>query len=215
MALLGRGDRLHRTIGWLWRTLDTGPAMRRFAKSMLVPPPDDPPIAPDGRVQWRTRYDNKRARRRPARADAQRFFAYWGASATRQRQLTELLEMFDDDGIEVVVFQVPTRDRFWDYANRKYADKVKAYNKAVREASKGHDVYLFWGGKEHRLRAQNFYDYGHLRDKPAQRFTSKIAKLIRTAYADELKAARAEAPAEVAPRAHAPPGRTKRPRAKK
>ena len=195
LKLMNENDAAYRVAGYFWRTLDTGPAMQRFIKSWFKAQPDLPPIAPDGRVQWRTETDNKFAQRRRAPADAQRFFYRWRYSPNRQRKLRELIELLEEDGMTVVVFQVPARDRFWSFAHKKYPKKIKSYSTHVREASAGHEVFLFWDGKDHGLRARNFYDYGHLKPEPARRFTRKMGALIKKHYPELLEDMRSQAKA--------------------
>jgi hypothetical protein len=196
LKLIDEDDAAYRVAGYLWRTLDTGPAIQRFIKSWFKAQPELQPIAADGRVQWRTKAQNKVARRRSVRAEARRFFYRWRYSPNRQRKLRELIELFEEDGMTVVVFQVPARDRFWSYAQKKYPKKIKSYSTHVREAAAGHDVFLFWDGKGQGLRPRNFYDYGHLKPGPARRFTRKMGALIKKHYPELLENLRRQAKAE-------------------
>jgi hypothetical protein len=198
LKLMSRDEAAYRVAGYVWRTLDIGPAMRRFLKSPFKDMPELPPLAKDGRVQWRTERDNKRAGKRRVTVEARRFFRHWTYSPNRQRQLRELIELYEADGMTVVVFQVPARDSFWAYAHSKWPQKIKAYSKHVREAAAGHQVYMFWDGSDHSLLSRNFYDYGHLKPGPARRFTRKIGTLIKKNFPEVLEEIRKTAKAREA-----------------
>lgn len=208
--------RIRKTLGYFWRALDAGPALDRFVKSWWKGRPS-PPISDDGRIDWRTPEDNVRAAHRDAARDARRYFRSWRTDRWRQHQLRHLIRMLEADGMEVVVFQVPARDEYWDYVYEHYVRRLEYYIRSVRRAASGYPQWWSWRATEEGYHHHSFYDYGHMRDHAAVRYSRRFARRIRRSFGRYLglpsKAAKASPRGnDVDARPPPPQARKKKPR---
>jgi len=211
---------LRKGIGYFWRAVDAGPPMRRFIKSLWKGRPA-PPIGDDGRIEWRTEEDNARAVHRDSGLDAQRYFRAWRPNKWRRDQLRDLIGMLQADGIEVVLFQIPTRDDFWDHVQRDYIVHLDEYIRSVEDSAAGHAIWWSWRGTPERLGGHAFYDYGHMRDFGSIRYSRAFAKKIRRSFGRFLELPPPEPtkpkllPMPKPPSVAGQPGRTKKVKGKR
>lgn len=165
-------------VGWVWRTYDAKPALRRFIKSLHKGRPDALPLADDGRIEWRDNATNRRAARRSMGHYAKKHFEDYELSNRRSLILTEFVEMLEDDGVEVIIVQIPVRSGYTTKAQSKYPEAFELFLHQCEEYS-GHSLVRFEPASDYGLTSADFYDYGHLRERGAQRFTEALAPLLQ------------------------------------
>lgn len=170
-------EQLGLLVGWVWRTYDAKPALRRFLKSLKKGRPDALPLAEDGRIEWRDRATNRRAAKRSMGHYAKTHYEDYDLSDRRSAILTEFVELLEADGIEVVVLQIPVRAGYTKSAEKHYPEQLEAFLHQC-EAFSGRPLVRFEPASDYGLTAGDFYDYGHLRERGAERFTGALAPLL-------------------------------------
>jgi hypothetical protein len=171
-------DTLPLLVGSVWRTYDSRVPVRRYLKALFDEKMTKPlPMTKDGRLIWHHRKVRKDDMARRAR----QWLGTWKASAKRLSILETLIAELKADGVEVALFQLPTRDGFWRESRERYGAKCDRYYAMVRGVAETHDVALYdWeGGKALGLKSEDFYDWGHMSNKGARTFSKVLAKTLK------------------------------------
>lgn len=180
-------ERVDLVAGWIWRSYDARDALRRYAKSLWSEPPREVPIAEDGRVEWRTKNMNRRAGRRRMASYVKQHFEHYARDEKHRERLRAFVELLESDGIEVVIVQVPVRERYAGLSRRKYIEKLGAYEDDVMASVGDRPKLLWWDAETAGLRDVDFHDYGHVKDSGAHRLTRRLGAWIWDRYAPLLR----------------------------
>jgi len=172
-------------VGWVWRTYDAREPMRLYVQSRLSgKQPKALPMTDDGRIIWMRRSGKAEDPTRISKKLWRRF----RFSNRRVAVLDALIELMQQDGVEVVLYQVPTRNRFWSYARDKYTHKVDRYDQQMQAVAARHGSrYYDWqDAKSVGLSDGHFFDYGHMRDSGAREFGRVMATTLWQGHRDHL-----------------------------
>ncbi len=180
-------ERMELLAGWVWRSYDARDALRRWVKSFFKDPPREIPIAEDGRVEWRTKTMNRNAARRSMSSYARQHFAHYRRDASRRQQLQDFVELLESDGIEVVIVQVPVRERYAGLSRREYIEALGEYEDDVMWAVGDRPMLFWWDASFAGLRDVDFHDYGHVKDPGARKLTRRLATWTRERYGRGLE----------------------------
>jgi hypothetical protein len=165
-------------VGWIWRTYDAQGPLRNLLTSALKGRPKDLPIAPDGRVQWRKKESDTGPKDLDLSLDVERAFRKFEVTDGLNDQLRDLIALAREDGLTVVLVQVPLRDAYIDLAAQKYPDALARYRDNLRHFSDTPQL-IYERASDLGISPEWYYDYGHLTAPGARVFTDRLAADLR------------------------------------
>jgi len=183
-------ERAAAVVGSVWHTVD----VRGALKERLVRigrPPRPSPVGPDGRVTWRGVEDPEAVG--PQVADSVRMAAKFHASmdpgSGRVRQLRELLRLAREDGVEVLLIELPLRAAYRREVRTHYPETLAYYREAfgpLHDPDAGVTLRFLDDASALGLTAAHFYDYGHLTPLGAETFVPVLARIIEDLAGDRI-----------------------------
>lgn len=168
-------------FNWLWQTSAIQAAAQIWLEQVNAGVP--PRIQPDGRYV----VDNPAAGVDPNNAELilSRFYINYRFQMGRHHQLQRLIDLCREDGLRVMVTQVPLRDAYVELAERQQAEAWAAYRRAAASFT-GARLVLHERASQVGMTDADLYDYGHATDEGAGRFSRILAADLRAAFPTAL-----------------------------
>ena len=175
--------------GWVWRTYDAQGPLRRLIKSAVKKPVTKLALTEDGRINWR----NKTLEEGPETIDAapsvHKMYHRFYMSQARLENLHKLVELAREDGLDVMLVQMPVRDSFVDIVEKKHADDYAAFVAATDKVP-GVRLHRWVRGSELGLKPTDYYDYGHVTNRGSRAITTALGQKIKADFPGAFKAAK-------------------------
>jgi len=164
-------------FNWLWQTSSIQTAAQIWIEQVHAGATAR--LQPDGRFV--VDHPEEGADPHNAALMISRFYVHDTFDLGRHRQLQRLIDLAREDGLEVMVVQMPLRDEYVEIAEREYAEAWSAYHRAAATLS-GAKVVLFPKLSEVGLSQDMLYDYGHAANGGAPAVTRLVAARLRAAF---------------------------------
>lgn len=172
-------------FGWLWHTTELQVVASTFIRATALPQPLV--LEPDGRM---IKQHDPALTRDNVLPMAEVFYGSYQFQMTRHKQLQKLIDLADEDGLQVLVVQVPLRDEYIDLVQSRWPAEWRRYRETA-ETLKGATVLLYGKGSAVGMGDADIYDYGHCTAEGAAKFTRLLAKEVDARYPELLKPAAA------------------------
>jgi len=179
-------DTLKLLLGWVWRTYDARVLIHQYVSRWDVPSQLTLPISEDGRVVWRQEELDIGPDAVKVSGRVEYIYKQFIPGMGRLRQLRRLIERAQEDGLQVMIIQLPLRDAYIDQVQAKHGWAYQAYRDLMKSfADTLHDcpVYMFEKASEIGMPPNYFYDYGHMTVRGAEVMTDRLAQLMRDEFA--------------------------------
>lgn len=164
--------------GWVWRTYDAQGPLRRLLKSAARGRQTQLPLAEDGRIKWRAKEKQTGPEVVDVSLDVKRAYRHYTRRQGLEDQLRALVAMAREDGVEVLLVQVPLRDAYLARAQEDYPEGLQLYRDALA-SFEGVSQEIWWESSALGIRQDWYYDYGHLTPPGAKVFTQALAQRAR------------------------------------
>ena len=178
-------DTLKLLLGWVWRTYDARVLLYEYVSRWGVARQSAPPISKDGRVVWREKELDIGPDEFEVSGSVEYFYKQFRPGVGRLEQMRRLIEMAQEDGLQVMIIQLPFRDAYTDYVRAQHGWAYQAYRDRLQSLVNtlpDCPVYMFEKASEIGMPQNYFYDYGHMTIRGAQIMTDRLAQLIRDEF---------------------------------
>ena len=164
-------------IGYFWRTYDAREVIRCNIKSLLTGRAPGIPITEDGRISWRDPDEEGLAAIDvPDIVDR---FEGREPGPGYQDDLQQLVDLLIEDGTQVLLVHIPTRDSFAEVLETQYPEWLSNFESALLDVSGPLVVDIHYRASDiPGLKPTDYYDYGHLTGGGAEVSTEYYAALI-------------------------------------
>jgi hypothetical protein len=174
-------------LGYLWRVWDLRPELHEQTMAALARrKTEDPPkldLDDLGRIESKTP-DRDPSTDASYAAEHLKEHTLWEFELGALR---DLVGMAREDGVRLVVVEWPLRTTYTRAVERQYAAQDRAWKDAVRSIA-GEAAFVEAGSPSRwGLTDSDFYDYGHLSERGARRFTTALARWTGRLLSDPRK----------------------------
>jgi len=173
-------------LGWVWHACDARDAIHRYLTRLSFGAAPQLALAADGRIQWRDQELHTGPADADVNADLAWFYHDYTFSDGRIRQMRALIEMAQDDGLQVMIVQLPWRDTYVDQLQTKHPEAYRRYHQlaaSLTQAFPGAAAYMIERASALAIPPTHYYDYGHLTIDGARTMTTHLTDLLRRQYA--------------------------------
>lgn len=176
-------------LGWTWGAYDARGALHRYVSRLGYDAAPELAIAADGRIQWRESEEHTGPEEVSVEGDLNWMYQRYTPKRGRMDHLRTLIDMAKEDGLQVVIVQIPWRDSYVNRLEEKYPDAMKHYRQTIAAFTGSlPDVStdIVERASTLNIPPTHYYDYGHLTINGAQTMTTHLVEMLRKRFAQAL-----------------------------
>ncbi|MFN3202877.1 MAG: hypothetical protein ACE366_31080 [Bradymonadia bacterium] len=161
--------------GWVWKTYDIRRPLRRMLSSLHQTQNHDVKLASDGRIVRKSK-GPKGPETFDVAASGRRYLKHWQLNTLAIEHVQTLKRMTEEDGVQLLIFEAPLRDRYVDWVEQHRPQAWGEYREAL--ASLSIDGHLEPRASAFGLMPTDFYDYGHVTPHGAEVFSAQLGRWL-------------------------------------